>query len=449
MCNLAGYSGVTDASPQILKLLMIYGRRRGTDGVGIIMNKKMYKYCGHDKGVNTSDALELIFGTTIQNTGNVVLTHNRARSRGVVSLSNTHPFIYDYIEGKKWAFAHNGTITNIYQLSNKYNAGHTADKTDSETLGKIIYEHGFEVLTEYEGCAAFSLYDITNNILYLWKGASKHDSNIISEERPLHYWSNKNKTKLYYASEKNALVTAINTTDNIYDVPSNTLLKIENGKIVEKTEYNRSAIEYINYTSYVDSYNDSYYNRNKTSYNNYPPKKDSGGETSPQNEARGRVYFFSNLYWHNGHKMDGIYEIDVNLYPKKIGNSQYKVEDEDSYVCFSKGYMLKDILTYVNCLTDNFDFEELTAEELVAMLHPDAIYAVKNPTWSMYTDGEKVAPNTEVRPAYSDRFYYIKDGQFYFREVATENKHFTAIPSKTTSINTVDNAENFQESREY
>lgn len=465
MCNLSGYSGVRQFSPQIMKLLISLGTRRGSDGVGIYMGRDnsgknmLFKYYGYKNGIDEAKGTDLIFGKTVTPT-NLLLLHNRARSVGGYGLQNTHPFLFNTIEGKTYIFAHNGTIKNIHELCTKYGIARDTALTDSQQLGEIIYNFGFNVLTEYVGYAAFSLYHVEEDTLYLWKGSSQCDSARQTEERPLHYYQNKDKTKLYYSSEAGALVTALNTDHNIKEVEDNTLMSIKQGQIINTEIFDRSHITFETkpatttnnsyFNRYDDAYNDafgyttapinesrSYRKRNKKSYF----KKEK--ELSPQNDAGSSIYFFKGQYWLKGHLMDGVYMIDNQGRATKIEEKYYNVSNESIYSYFVEGYMLDGEELYSEaCATGTL--KNYTIEELSYACVENTIQFYKNSKTGrdeIWSEGVKVPDETEIRPVYSDRYYYINaEGKLKWSDISDESKKWFGKKDKNVS-NVSENSE--------
>lgn len=423
MCNLAGYSGKHDANPLSIKLLAIYGRNRGKDGFGIVCDKKLYKYCGFKGQVNQSDSLDLIYGRTIDKCGNVVIMHNRWKTKGFVNESNTHPFEFNDIEGKRFIFAHNGTISNIEELADNYKVAHHLSDVDSKIFGEIIYRHGFNVLTEYEGYAAFSLYDVEENALYLWRGFSECDSIHATEERPLFYYQNKRHDKLYYSSEFMNLITALNTEDNIQELEYNCLTKIVDGKIVEKTYYDRSNIKFqpISYPKATD-WNDAFSTRDQTyGYNKHSSVVRTQQntmsvkkvplykiESCPQNESKGKIYCWKGLYWANGHVLNGAYLIQDNLTYTLITAENLNDKNAEFYEFFRDGYMLSDYNAYCDSLLKHGSFVNLHGSDICKFLHNEAVcIKVYDTAVVVYKGRNPLGPGDSITPKYSN-FTYLR-----------------------------------------
>ena len=214
MCGIFGYNGIKSSNPNVIKLLWAYSSKRGTDSTGIYRNNKIIKRI-YEYQKSSGNSFDELHGAILKKTteNHTIIGHCRARSVGAISLKNAHPFEY-VINGVRWIFAHNGTIKNIDELSKKYDISLPTGSTDSEALGAILASENWNVLLEYTGAAAFSLYNEAENALYLWKGSSKcENANTIEDERPLYYYQGRGY--IYYASEAATLVTGVNTQKNI------------------------------------------------------------------------------------------------------------------------------------------------------------------------------------------------------------------------------------------
>lgn len=423
MCNLSGYSGLKKPNIHIIKLLAIYGRERGNDGFGIWMGDKLFKNGGYNK---EGDSYNVVYGTVVEknaNTSNTVLMHNRAKSIGLVNKTNAHPYEFNHIEGKHYIFAHNGTIKNIETLCEKYKIETTVGLTDSYYLGKIIYEYGFDVLKEYEGFAAITVLDVNTDILYLFKGFSQCESNVATEERPLHIY--KRNQLLYYSSEAINLSTAINTHDNIESLAPNVLFSILGGKCIKAEPYDRSHIIFkkVEY-DWSNSYG---------STNNYPAKSKSIEplykiEPTPQNKMKNKIYCWQGRYWKNGHLLRGPIMISddekcYSITPKELEN--YKLYNSDLYNnirFFVDGYMMKDEDVYHETMKSNLKESNLEAYNWAQKLHPDTIYMkMLGLRYSMYYNGKYIS-NTKVIPLYSCFEYTNQNGVIKVTDIEKTSK---------------------------
>lgn len=420
MCNLAGYSGITNAPIDKIKLMALFGNRRGTDGFGIYLSGTLSKYGGLAGEGNSAN---IIYNTLITRNrhrlSNTVLMHNRQRSVGAITKENAHPYEYKD-ETKHWIFAHNGTIKNIEDLCKKYNIPYDFNKTDSYHFGELLFKQGFNILTEYEGAAALSILDVNSDILYLWKGFSEYDSYVASEERPLHFYSN--NRCLYYSSEENALVATLNTENNIHSVPNNTLLEIDKGSIVNSVVFDRSHIKYVN-KSVVHHY--PVRSNPPTAFKEGEYKK----ENNPQNKEKNTVYFYAGHYYKNGHKLHGVYNIGSDSKPYQILN--YVPNDgPDRIYFFYKGYMIKDYETFEKLIIDKVEPEAETTYQFAQKLHDDTILIRKLTNYTMYYKGN-FTDKYYVAPIFSRFAYRLKDGNITF--IALDYKTDTSFITKEES----------------
>lgn len=445
MCNLFGYSGRAASNPLSIKLLAIYGRNRGKDGFGIVRDQTLHRFCGWKGTTNESDSLEVVYGKTLvkeKTNSFTIIGHNRQKSRGLVDIASTHPFEYNDIEDKHYFFAHNGTISNIEELARKYNVEHKYNEVDSKTLGRIIYEHGFNVLTEYEGYAAFSLYDVAENALYLWKGLSECDSATATIERPLFYWQNKNKDKLYYASEVNSLITAINDRSGLHELSPNCLTKIVHGKIVEETYYDRSVIKYKTPGFSHSPVNPTNaYAGGSNTYNAYTKKKKRGvynAEPCPQNTAKGKIYCWKAKYWINGHLLNGTYFIYEDMQYYQVDESTIDQNTPD--ICyFLDGYKMKNYEKYIEHKALETDLDKMHVYTLSNIIDPKTIVIrFLNERWEIYKAGQFYYAKKSVFPLYSNVGYNTSEGDLLWEvkkeEVVSESEYVGVMEDENFTL---------------
>lgn len=455
MCNLTGYSGKTPVNVDKMKLLFIYGNRRGKDGFGVVIGKQAFKYCGYDKGVDNSNSENVVYGKLFNTTKyrHTIIAHNRARSVGHVNINNTHPFEYNS-KGNTVFFAHNGTIQNIEDLAKKYDIKIQTGEVDSKILGNIIYEHGFDVLKEYVGYAAFSFLDYEEDALYLWKGLSQCDSATPTVERPLSFWQNKTKTQLYYSSEAMTLATALNVpVEDIQEFEPNYLYKIKDGKIISKTFYDRSHLEYkpkpksaFGGGAWGDDWGYSSYKSNASKSTipsaKYDPtvdneKKPLGVESvkkikndlsidleytkqlSPQQHSNGKIYFWKGRYYHNGHIVNGVWQYNhalckvTQLFRQEWDSIGF---DNSNVYFFKDGYMIKDKEHFLK-LDAAANFHNWSIQSKQQYIHKATITVGPVFYGSMSTvivksDGI-IDDNYYIKPMFSDVYYYSKNGIVY------------------------------------
>lgn len=454
MCGLFGHVGQRPAEPLTIKILWIYSSLRGTDSTGMyrngVISKRWYEW--HKTSGNS---FEIAFGSMFRKSteNHTIVGHCRAKSVGLVSEKNTHPFEYD-VNGVRWIFAHNGTIKNIDELAKQYNIDRKSDETDSQTLGHILAEGNWDVLKEYKGTAAFSLYNETEDTLYLWKGHSKHDTHNSTEERPLSIYTGRNY--IYWASDIVNLATAINTKKNMYEIEPNTLLVIRGGKIVDAIVYDRTDV-----SSYYVAQQSNYYNNRgdffedtKNAYSKpYTSVKKQKAvvkkmvqEPNPQNIAGKLVYCWKGLYYKNGHLLHGEYMI--NTKGAVVTQADYTEDCENFY--FFKGYMLKGYAEY-RLLIDQPEVDSLP--ELVKdiykfsenWLHPDAILTTDRVNFQWYIKAGRFLSNCLVTPKFG---YYVYD--INRQGDVTEYKPVNSLTIiKSTTNNTSDSFETEERWKKY
>lgn len=389
MCGLFGYIGKKPANPLSVKLLWIYSKKRGTDSTGLYRNRRIIKSWYDYSQKMTGDSFEYLYGATMKPTlhHHTIIGHCRQKSVGQVTKDNTHPFEYEE-NGCRWIFAHNGTIKNIEDLAKKYDTPRGIGETDSQTFGHILAKGHFNVLLEYQGTAAFSLYNETEDTLYLWRGYSRQESTVASDERPLSVYEGKNY--LYWASEELNLVTALNSSSekNIKELTENTLYKFVECNLVDTTKYDRSdvAIEVVSNSIGFNTYYEDRYNYRKSTTksvgSSYPK------EPNPQIMAGPKIYFWNGKYYRSGHLLTGIMRIEDDgaiTFDPNAGTEYY----------FKEGYMFKDKETYTKYLNHETFTEGLKKPYSFSIdLHPETFIIHANSVISngAYRFGAKVKP---------------------------------------------------------
>lgn len=398
MCGICGFNGALEKRPNIdaLKILGILNEERGKDSAGMVLNNKIYK-----KG-NKTTFRELVQELKInkQNVKGNVFIHTRAATVGALTADNAHPYLFEE-EGKpSMIFMHNGTIRNIDALATKYNVDTKDCLTDSRKLGKIIYEGNLDVLKEYTGAASIAFYYLDKpEEVYLWNGASQKGKDYYME-RGLYYVVLPNGT-MYFSSQDDHLLNALNQPDGVKEVPVNHLCKFVQGKLVEKTPYDRSHLFYISNGGYLG------YTDDKGPYAYAPPVTTVMGdnythlwpwavaktsirylaETSffitefsrddfmNKNIATGVVYFNGNRYMYVEGGIQTLAHGILNL--TWSGSTKGLGIKDNKY--FIDGYMIQDRDTYLSCLAlikDKLPYERTNV--LLKHCHKDTIYMSSN-----------------------------------------------------------------------
>lgn len=229
MCGIWGFSLKTNANRRMalqkFKILGLYNKSRGRDASGVFVNGEIFKGIG-----KVSEFDDFIEDTIIPipKENGIMLGHARQGSVGYKkTIDEAHPFLIN----DDMVFTHNGTIKNIVELCDKYRVDKERFTVDSQALGAIIEEDGYNILDEYKGYAALAFTKLSEpNILMLYHGASKeYKLGSLQEERPLFYMETKDG--VYYSSMEESL-KAIRENENEEPVSlkHNRVYRIENGK---------------------------------------------------------------------------------------------------------------------------------------------------------------------------------------------------------------------------
>ena len=241
-CGLTGFYPKKNKKVDLTKLypLWVFSEERGTHSCGIAYGSE--RTVGtHLKSKARDFLLEVQADLQEADLTNLpIICHTRHATNGAHNSSNAHPFKwYRTTEDNYFIFAHNGVIKDLYNYKKNLGMSRHAEKLmeiDSQVLGLAMYDAFTDILTEeeilttYEGNAAFLCYD-KNNIFKAWKGANNG-----VEERPLYYIET--KEGWYFSSMHIALLILFGVEPTL--VPNNTLLTFNNHKLVSSTVYNRA-----------------------------------------------------------------------------------------------------------------------------------------------------------------------------------------------------------------
>lgn len=192
MCGHVGCAGrLSVKEEKIFKQLLILDTLRGEDSTGICA----VTYEGVTQVAKSVGDPYQLFDTVgaaeiFRSNNRVLIGHNRFATQGKVNRRNAHPFELNTLIG-----AHNGTLTNKWQLKN----GNKFD-VDSEALFHDIEELGLEkAIAGAKGAWALVWWDLNNNTLNFLR----------NKERPLFLCYSEDKKVVFWASEQWMLTTLL------------------------------------------------------------------------------------------------------------------------------------------------------------------------------------------------------------------------------------------------
>lgn len=201
MCSLLGVAGTLGkADLDAFTDLMMVGQLRGIHGTGVaVVGRNNEGTSVAKRPWSAPDFLtSRVFDEATSGSGKVLMGHNRHATMGSHTMENTHPFEFSDIVG-----AHNGTLTNKYELEDSRLYG-----TDSEAALALINEKGGQsAIPELKGAWAFTWYDQQENALYM----------IRNDKRTLHIAYGDKRRTLWWASEASFLDFILKRSNIDYD----------------------------------------------------------------------------------------------------------------------------------------------------------------------------------------------------------------------------------------
>lgn len=422
MCNISGFCGSGPPNPLRLKLLVAMGTERGEDSIGIVANNEVHKvirtyaYGVNSIGYNKAEGIHFIkeynYPEFVKT--NTVLQHNRKKSHGVVSLNAAHPYEISYVSETKgehkFYLVHNGTLTNIDELAEKYDVDPKDFETDSHMLAHLICIYGFEPLTYYDGGAALAFYwDENPDELFLYKGSkevNKYDFNsqknitYMEEERPLHYIYL--DQGIYFSSLMDQLeAISLEEKPKTFTVKHNCVYKFKNGKLEFNTQIERNPIpkKITKVITTTNAHYGSYYNANTSE------------EEAPKNLYKTNRAM---ICWHEGKyqlikkkkptgNADGVYTL--NSHGVILGKN---INDPDSEIYyFIDGDMIKDAETYYDCINNK-------ALVWASKTHP---YACHVTAADRYQTGQYLIVDKLYKPKLCHYYLRISNTSYYVESI--------------------------------
>lgn len=281
----------------------------------------------------------------------IALVHCRKASPGYpINLEQAQPVVISRDGNVEFVLMHNGTITNINALALKYIPDvNIKGLSDSQILAQIIYEHGYDVLKEYSGCAVIVTIDYrakTPSVL-IFKGSSCYNENNSNSERPLYHMYYQGK---FYFSSMYCSLRCISHDSTIYSFPTNKLYKVSGDGITCIKVFDRSTLTKSPGLLYSQDYRTTNYSCSRSHYN-----------------YNSSIYYDSNkgLYVVDNKNAHGILRVYLSGYLHQDNYSAFYTYE----LPFFNGRLLynKECYKFLESLTDLFEDDVLyiTAPEVV------------------------------------------------------------------------------------
>jgi hypothetical protein len=333
-CGLIGYCGATPPNLLKIALLIKYNEKRGEHATGILFNNKITKDLG-SASLFLANYNDLFIDHTEKLLNNTIIAHTRQASVGSkdnINLAHPHE-----VENNSCILygAHNGTISNIDDLADKYNIEHKSFlNSDSQTLFKILnrdnIEESFSVLSEYGGYASLLFTPAKfKNTLYVHK----------DKDRDLYIYE-ESINSIYISSIKESLYAIGGTNDTVKDIVDHTVFKYVKGKLVKTFKLPTKSTYY---KPYVHKSNNKQNKSNTARFNDYYGERFPESLITTQNRLKnssncsvGKSYigngfkYHNSRYYKNGHLYNG------EIYVTKDGTYYFYKPDvkDEAYTTF-------------------------------------------------------------------------------------------------------------------
>lgn len=255
-CGIWAWSGSSQAlfSVDKFNILGMFNDSRGGDSSGKFIDRHMYK--GIDKNSEFKDLITK-YPTKEVKENTVALGHARKASVGGKTIENAQPLFIYQNEKCLGVFMHNGTITNIRALCEKYNIEYNNELSDSYHFGYLLLTVGNQILSEYIGSAACMWIKWNNrNRLYAFKGESKFNqwAQVMTEDRPLFIYKEitKKGNSYWLSSMSESLKSAFQITpedeEQVMTLKANSVYVIDKDRLSIVENIDRSnAYETVSY----------------------------------------------------------------------------------------------------------------------------------------------------------------------------------------------------------
>lgn len=425
MCGIFGGSAIKGKKLNLHKLIILglYNISRGTDSCGYYYNGNIVK--GVLKEANFASFISNNFILSGDLESEVFMGHTRKSTSGGNTENNAHPHLIndDYVQ------THNGVLANHWALCNKYEVDHRNITVDSIALANLIDKRGFDILNEYRGYAALAMIRISDpNKLFLFKGASREIENgQLITERPLFIL--KQKEGLYYSSMFDSLLAIAdedtNIDEDIDQLPTNIVFKVEHGIISPYMEINRDNNNIdINKKVYTQPTVVPVAQKPVSNIDNHSAKDLVLLEDYPINPNSIKVYYrYGRFHMGADNLLDGKFMIArktqcvVNLDNPEKASTEFFEE-----LFFVRGVMMKSEADYRRALSHNLN-ENITNINVAKILSNYSRYpvfnidneaaAILNENRTRWWFNGNVVIKDNFSPKFSDKIYTIKNGKTF------------------------------------
>lgn len=238
MCGIFGVSSTKNLvlkEKDFIKQCTFVGTLRGKDSTGLTLIDTDGDWETYKRALAGPDFAVSSTGQSAYNALNnacAVIGHNRAATRGVVANGTAHPFDFDRLVG-----CHNGTLHTNRGLTV------TSMPVDSinllATLNKEVKDadlNGYtDILKDLNGSYALNWYEYDTGFMYF----------VRNDQRPMHYFIEKEGETLFWSSEKEMLHWVLSRCsikhdyDKLIELPEHTLCAFDanTGKIADMKKY--------------------------------------------------------------------------------------------------------------------------------------------------------------------------------------------------------------------
>lgn len=364
-CGIWCYNGNTPPDSWKLKILSLYNQSRGDHATGICIDNEIVK--------ETTNAREFIaanaefFDLINEEMSNYsILGHCRqataSYAKDNINFAHPHSILKNATDETPFLFGvHNGTITNMWDLTDKYNLDYNNAKySDSilffTMLTRLWDGKNMDILKEYEGSATVVFYPANaKNILYVHR----------DKARELYYWP-ETENSCYISSIKDSLLAIGAKKEEVIEFEEGMLFKFCNGHITKKWDLkDKKPYQRPRKTNVVNFHNK----------HSHVPARQSQPEEEIKN-TNGFVWKDHRIYF-NGHMYTG--QLFYNK--KKDTAERWVLKSErvgyEEYHCIM-GLVMKDLKAYEElyklCTIQDKFSADLFKKKLANDLQPYVLY---------------------------------------------------------------------------